>query len=141
MPLPKDVPFATAPHDSKLDESMIHDVSRLHPSPYSFGQPQPWGSYVCTRSSARTNLYYSTCRGRTGVFPANVTKTVTLPPSTSPLGANSFLFQNLLSAKWAIYSFYRQGGSCFNAIIISVITDSPGTPNWQSMTTAPLVPS
>ena len=58
--------------------------------------------------------YYSTYRGKPDAYPANVTKAVRLPTSNGTAGADDLLFQNLLSAEWAIYSFYQQGVSRFN---------------------------
>lgn len=72
-------------------------------APVSPAGPQPGQS-----------LYYSTYRSQPDAFPANVTKAATLPTSNGPPGADDLLFQNLLSAEWAIYSFYQQGVSRFN---------------------------
>lgn len=58
--------------------------------------------------------YYSIYRGKSDAFPANITKAATLPTLNGPPGADDLLFQNLLSAEWAIYSFYQQGVSHFN---------------------------
>lgn len=72
-------------------------------APVSADGPQPGQS-----------SYYSACRGRADEFSANVTRAATLPSSNGPSGADDLLFQNLLSAEWAIYSFYQQGVSRFN---------------------------
>ncbi|KAG9203638.1 hypothetical protein G6514_002656 [Epicoccum nigrum] len=69
--------------------------------------------------------YYSTYRGRPDAFPANVTKAVKLRTSNGPPGADDLLFQNLLSAEWAIYSFYQQGVSRFNTSAL----EEAGFPN------------
>ena len=45
--------------------------------------------------------------------------------STDPVGEDDVLFQNLLSAEWAVYSFYQQGVEAFNQ---SVFIDL-GLPN------------
>ncbi|CAD6575641.1 MAG: hypothetical protein ASARMPREDX12_007404 [Alectoria sarmentosa] len=45
--------------------------------------------------------------------------------TTGPAGEDDILFQNLLSAEWAVYSFYQQGVEAFNQ---SVLTDL-GLPN------------
>ncbi|KAF3034332.1 hypothetical protein E8E12_005702 [Didymella heteroderae] len=58
--------------------------------------------------------YYSAYRGKVDAFPANVTKAAILATSHGAPGADDLLFQNLLSAEWAIYSFYQQGVSRFN---------------------------
>jgi hypothetical protein len=58
--------------------------------------------------------YYSTYRGKADAYPANITKNAILPTASGPAGADDLLFQNLLSAEWAIYSFYQQGIERFN---------------------------
>lgn len=57
-------------------------------------------------------------------FPANMTAPI---PATAsgPVGEDDILFQNLLSAEWAVFTFYQQGVEAFNA---SVFTDL-GLPN------------
>ncbi|KAF3001278.1 hypothetical protein E8E13_004242 [Curvularia kusanoi] len=72
-------------------------------APLSVGGPQPGET-----------SYYSTYRGKVDAFPANVTKSARLPTLNGPPGDDDLLFQNLLSAEWAIYSFYQQGVARFN---------------------------
>ncbi|CAO2653384.1 Nn.00g027950.m01.CDS01 [Neocucurbitaria sp. VM-36] len=69
--------------------------------------------------------YYSAYRGKEDAYPANVTKTAILPSTHSMPGPDDLLFQNLLSAEWAIYSFYQQGVERFNT---SAFVDA-GFPN------------
>lgn len=57
-------------------------------------------------------------------FPANMTAPISAT-TTGPAGEDDILFQNLLSAEWAVYNFYQQGVEAFNQ---SVFTDL-GLPN------------
>ncbi|PQE14063.1 stress response rds1p protein [Rutstroemia sp. NJR-2017a BBW] len=59
------------------------------------------------------NTYYSDYRGKASPFPANNTSPV-LPTVSGPPGPDDLLFQNLLGAEWAVYSFYQQGVEAFN---------------------------
>lgn len=70
------------------------------------------------------SLLYSDYAPKSSPFPANITAPV---PATSnrPVGEDDVLFQNLLSAEWAVYSFYQQGVEAFDQ---SVFTDL-GLPN------------
>ncbi len=56
---------------------------------------------------------YSTYDGVPPPFPGNVTAPI-LPTATGPPGADDVIWQNLLSAEWAIFSFYRAGVEAFN---------------------------
>jgi hypothetical protein len=58
--------------------------------------------------------YYSTYRGKADAYPANTTKAAILPTAEGNPRPDDLLFQNLLSAEWAIYSFYQQGVERFN---------------------------
>ncbi|KIM94824.1 hypothetical protein OIDMADRAFT_45313 [Oidiodendron maius Zn] len=58
--------------------------------------------------------YYSDYTGRAPPFPANVTAPI-LPSAKGQPGPDDRLFQNLLAAEWAIFSFYQQGVEVFNA--------------------------
>ena len=59
------------------------------------------------------STYYSDYTGKAPPFPANITSPV---PATAsgPVGEDDILFQNLLSAEWAVFSFYQQGVEAFN---------------------------
>lgn len=46
-------------------------------------------------------------------FPENITGAI-LPTESGPAGPDDLLFQNLLSAEWAIFDFYQQGVEAFN---------------------------
>lgn len=46
-------------------------------------------------------------------FPGNITGAA-IPTETGPPGPDDLLFQNLLSAEWAIFNFYQQGVEAFN---------------------------
>jgi hypothetical protein len=82
----------------------IFSASLVIGAPLSADGPQPGQS-----------SYYSTYRGKTDAFPANVTKAAKPPTPNDAPGDDDLLFQNLLSAEWAIYSFYQQGVARFNA--------------------------
>ncbi|CAD0112674.1 unnamed protein product [Aureobasidium uvarum] len=47
-------------------------------------------------------------------FPGNITGAI-LPTESGPAGPDDLLFQNLLSAEWAIFDFYQQGVETFNS--------------------------
>ena len=68
--------------------------------------------------------YYSTYRGSAAPFPANITTPI-LPVANGPPGPDDILFQNLLAAEWAIYSFYQQGVETFNTSTFTTL----GMPN------------
>lgn len=68
--------------------------------------------------------YYSNYTGRMPPFPANVTAPI-LPTVKGPPGPDDRLFQNLLAAEWAIFSFYQQGVEFFNASSFAML----GLPN------------
>ncbi|ESZ92238.1 hypothetical protein SBOR_7364 [Sclerotinia borealis F-4128] len=51
--------------------------------------------------------YYSSYRGKSAPFPANYTHPIH-PTARGPPGPDDQLFQNLLAAEWAIYTFYQQ---------------------------------
>lgn len=69
--------------------------------------------------------YYSTYRGTSDAFPANVTHAAILPSESCAPGPDDLLFQNLLAAEWAIYSFYQQGVERFNSSAFTAL----GLPN------------
>lgn len=56
---------------------------------------------------------YSTYTGIAQPFPGNITGAI-MNTTAGPPGPDDLLFQNLLSAEWAIYSFYQQGVEAFN---------------------------
>ena len=56
---------------------------------------------------------YSDYSKKSPPFPADITAPVP-PTATGPVGDDDVLFQNLLSAEWAIFSFYQQGVEAFN---------------------------
>ena len=57
--------------------------------------------------------YYTDYTNRSPPFPANISGPV--PASTTgPIGEDDILFQNLLSAEWAVFNFYQQGVEAFN---------------------------
>jgi hypothetical protein len=58
--------------------------------------------------------HYSTYRGKSDTYPANITKAAILPTKKGEAGPEDLLFQNLMSAEWAIYCFYQQGVESFN---------------------------
>lgn len=56
---------------------------------------------------------YSNYTGKSAPFPADSTAPV--PATTAgPAREDDILFQNLLSAEWAVFSFYQQGVEAFN---------------------------
>ena len=59
------------------------------------------------------SLLYSDYSHRNPPFPANTTAPVPAT-TTGPVGEDDVLFQNLLSAEWAVFSFYQQGVEAFN---------------------------
>jgi hypothetical protein len=67
---------------------------------------------------------YSDYRGKAPPFPANQSAPVPAT-ATGPPGPDDLLFQNLLSAEWAVYSLYQQAVEAFNT---SSFTDL-GLPN------------
>lgn len=75
-----------------------------------------FGAPVSTDGSPEPgqSSYYSTYRGKTDAYPANITKEPISPTTAGEAGPDDLLFQNLLSAEWAIYSFYQQGVERFN---------------------------
>ena len=70
------------------------------------------------------SLLYSDYVQKSPPFPANMTAPIPAT-TTGPVGEDDLLFQNLLSAEWAVYSFYQQGVEAFNE---SVFVDL-GLPN------------
>ena len=70
------------------------------------------------------SLLYSDYTQQVPPFPANLTAPI---PSTAagPVREDDVLFQNLLNAEWAVYSFYQQGVEAFDQ---TVFTDL-GLPN------------
>jgi Ferritin-like domain len=57
--------------------------------------------------------YYSDYRGKDVPYPGNLTDPI-LPTTNGTAGPDDVLFQNLLSAEWAIFEFYQQGVEMFN---------------------------
>ncbi|APA14445.1 hypothetical protein sscle_13g092150 [Sclerotinia sclerotiorum 1980 UF-70] len=57
--------------------------------------------------------YYSSYRGKSAPFPANYTAPI-LPTASGPPGPDDLLFQNLLGAEWAVFSFYQQAVEALN---------------------------
>lgn len=70
------------------------------------------------------SIYYSDYAQKSPPFPANMTAPM-LATTTAPVGEDDILFQNLLSAEWAVFNFYQQGVEAFNE---SVFIDL-GLPN------------
>lgn len=59
------------------------------------------------------SLIFNEYNGKAVPFPANSPGPI--PATTKgPRGPDDELFQNLLSAEWAIFSFYQQGVEAFN---------------------------
>ncbi|KAH7234646.1 uncharacterized protein BKA55DRAFT_666871 [Fusarium redolens] len=56
---------------------------------------------------------YSTYRGKEPLFPGNITDPI-LPTRRGEPGVDDMVWQNLLSAEWAIFSFYQQGVEAFD---------------------------
>ncbi|OJD35270.1 stress response protein rds1p protein [Diplodia corticola] len=56
---------------------------------------------------------YTNYTGKAAPFPGNLTAPIKAT-STGPAGPDDVLFQNLLGAEWAIYSFYQQGVETFS---------------------------
>ncbi|KAH7407283.1 hypothetical protein BKA64DRAFT_732418 [Cadophora sp. MPI-SDFR-AT-0126] len=68
--------------------------------------------------------YYSDYRGRGRPYPGN--ETAPIPATTNGTAApDDVLYQNLLSAEWAIYEFYQQGFDDFNVSSFTAL----GLPN------------
>lgn len=57
--------------------------------------------------------YYTDYPYRSPPFPANTTGSIAAT-ATGPAGEDDILFQNLLSAEWAVFNFYQQGVEAFN---------------------------
>jgi hypothetical protein len=57
--------------------------------------------------------YYSDFRGQAVPYPGNETAPI-LPTTDGPAGPDDQLYQNLLAAEWAIFSFYQEGVELFN---------------------------
>ena len=70
------------------------------------------------------STYYSEYTEKAPPFPANMTAPV---PATAsgPAGEDDNLFQNLLSAEWAVFNFYQQGVEAFNESVFANL----GLPN------------
>lgn len=56
---------------------------------------------------------YNNYTGKARPFPGNMTAPISAT-GTGVAGPDDLLFQNLLSAEWAIYSFYQQGVEAFS---------------------------
>ncbi len=83
-------------------------ASPIHQNPSIRCQSDP----KCGPIPGESTLY-SDYTGKTSPFPANMTDPV-LATTKGPVGEDDLLFQNLLSAEWAVYSFYQQGVEAFN---------------------------
>ena len=59
------------------------------------------------------SLLYSDYAQKSPPFPANITAPVPAT-ATGTVGEDDILFQNLLSAEWAVFNFYQQGVEAFN---------------------------
>jgi hypothetical protein len=57
--------------------------------------------------------YYSTFRGKSVPYPGNETDPI-LPTTNGTAAPDDVLYQNLLAAEWAIFSFYQKGVELFN---------------------------
>ena len=68
--------------------------------------------------------YYNDYRGKAVPYPGNETAPI-LPTTNGTAGPDDLLYQNLLSAEWAIFSFYQQGVEMFNTTSFT----SLGLPN------------
>ncbi|KAF7884164.1 uncharacterized protein EAF01_011587 [Botrytis porri] len=68
--------------------------------------------------------YYSSYRGKSAPFPANSSSPI-LPTGSGPPGPDDLLFQNLLGAEWAVFSFYQQAVEALNTTSFTTI----GFPN------------
>ena len=64
------------------------------------------------------SLLYSDYTQKGPPFPANMTAPISAT-TTGPVGEDDLLFQNLLSAEWAVYSFYQQGVEAFNQSVFT----------------------
>ncbi|MCJ1374122.1 hypothetical protein MMC20_005354 [Loxospora ochrophaea] len=65
------------------------------------------------------SAYYSDYDGTAPPFPANDSSPI-LPTANGTKKPDDLLFQNLLAAEWAIYSFYQQGIEAFDADFFTV---------------------
>lgn len=81
------------------------------------------GDPKCGSIPGETALY-SEYLEKSPPFPANVTAPIP-PTAIGPPGEDDALFQNLLSAEWAVFSFYQEAVKVFNQ---SVFIDL-GLPN------------
>lgn len=68
--------------------------------------------------------YYSDYRGKAAPYPGNETAPI-MPTTNCTAGPDDNLYQNLLAAEWAIFSFYQQGVEMFNTTSFT----SLGLPN------------
>jgi len=68
--------------------------------------------------------YYSNFRGKGVPYPGNLTDPI-LPTMNGTAAPDDLLYQNLLSAEWAIFSFYQQGVEMFNTTSFTAL----GLPN------------
>lgn len=57
---------------------------------------------------------FTTYQGKQTPLASNYTRAI-LPSNPGPLQGDDLLFQNLLAAEWAIYSFYQQGVEAFTS--------------------------
>lgn len=68
--------------------------------------------------------YFSDYLGKAPPYPGNETAPI-MPTTNRTAGPDDLLYQNLLSAEWAIFSFYQQGVEMFNTTSFT----SLGLPN------------
>lgn len=68
--------------------------------------------------------YFSEYRGKAPPYPGNETAPI-MPTTNGTAGPDDLLYQNLLSAEWAIFSFYQQGVEMFNTSSFTAL----GLPN------------
>jgi hypothetical protein len=59
------------------------------------------------------SLLYNEYDGKAAPFPGNISSPIAAT-TEGPPGPDDELFQNLLSAEWAIFNFYQQGVEAFN---------------------------
>lgn len=64
------------------------------------------------------SLLYSDYAQKSPPFPANITAPVPAT-ATEAVGEDDILFQNLLSAEWAVFNFYQQGVEAFNKSVFT----------------------
>ncbi|QSZ31883.1 hypothetical protein DSL72_001452 [Monilinia vaccinii-corymbosi] len=100
-----------------LTSLILASISAALPTTFNLSDPS-------TGPIPSESDYYSSYRGKAAPFPANYTSPI---PATQmgPPGPDDLLFQNLLSAEWAVFSFYQQAVEALNATSFT----SLGLPN------------